>query len=45
VSLLSLAIGSPTPEFFDLLLSHGANPNGVSEEQPPLFVTVIHSAG
>ncbi len=37
VSVLSLATGAENPEFFELLLAHKADPNGLPETEPPLF--------
>jgi ankyrin repeat protein len=37
MSLLSIATGAESAQFFDLLLAHKADPDGLPETEPPLF--------
>jgi ankyrin repeat protein len=40
-SLLSAATGAEKPDFFDQLLVHRADPNGLSDSEPPLFTAIF----
>lgn len=37
MSMLTLATGATEPHYFNALLAHKANPNGLPESEPPLF--------
>lgn len=37
MSLLTLCTGATEPYYFNTLLAHKANPNGLPESEPPLF--------